>query len=84
MPATSTSPLSYDPDFHSYISATIKDGCDIATSVSAIITLLMFPGKTDRAEVDRLYQPLTAAIPNMGAYLNEADPYVYPQSSTQW
>ncbi|KAJ4290811.1 hypothetical protein N0V90_010006 [Kalmusia sp. IMI 367209] len=42
----------------------------------------MLERKTYLAE--NIVPALDAAIPNMGAYLNEADPYVYPQGSTQW
>ena len=32
------------------------------TSVSSFISLLMFPGKTDAAEIDKLYQPLKSKL----------------------
>lgn len=36
------------------------------TSVSTIISLLMFPEKTDVAAIDKLYQPLTAKLQQIG------------------
>ncbi|KAJ5676073.1 hypothetical protein N7462_008970 [Penicillium macrosclerotiorum] len=35
---------------------------DAQTSVSTIIALLMFPGKTDPSEIDQLFRPLTAKL----------------------
>lgn len=61
-------------------------------AVAICITISLWDWTIPRSEMldrksylaENIVPGLDAAIPNMGAYLNEADPYVYPQGSTQW
>jgi hypothetical protein len=61
-------------------------------AIAICITISLWDWTIPRSEMlerkhylaENIGPALHSAIPNMGAYLNEADPYVYPQGSTQW